>query len=171
MYKLNIPKKWIKIDFSIVRGLDYYTWIVFETFIFWDEKLGSIGSWWRYDNLTTYIDPKTSFSWVWFSIWVTRLEEYLFDKISKDNLPKTTSEYLIINFEETINKSLELYMKMIWEWQSVEFYPCSDKLSKQFKYADKKWIKYSIILWQNELDKWVYSIKEMKTWELNEVKL
>ncbi len=171
MYSLGLDKNNVIINLSIIRWLAYYTWTVFETFIDWDRSLGSIGSGWRYERLTSYIDSSTSFSWVWFSIWVTRMEEFLFEKIDKSNLQKTTSDYLIINFEETIDESLRLYTKLVWEWKTVEFYPESDKLAKQFKYADKKSIRYCLILWEQEIKNWVYVIKDLKTWESREIRL
>lgn len=171
MYKLWLEKDKVIVNLSIIRWLAYYTWTVFETFIEWDRNLGSIGSGWRYEKLTSYIDPKTAFSWVWFSIWVTRMEEYLFEKIDKESLQKTTSDFLIINFEETQNESLKLYNKLINEWKNVEFYPESDKLAKQFKYADKKWIRYCLIMWEQEIRSCVYVIKDLKSGESREIRL
>lgn len=168
---LWIDEKQLNVNLAIIRWLAYYTWTVFETFIDWDRKLGSIWSGWRYEKLTSYIDPKTNFSWVWFSIWITRLEEYLFENIDKDILVKTTSEYLIINFEDTILDGLKLYNKLITEWKSAEFYPEPDKLAKQFKYADKKGIRYCVILGASELEKWVYVLKDMSSWESREIQV
>lgn len=168
---LWVPEDAININFSIVRWLDYYTWTVFETFIDSDRSLGSIWSGWRYEKLTSYIDPKTNFSWVWFSIWVTRLEDYLFEKIDVKTLQKTTSDYLIINFEETHKQSFKLYNKLISKWKNVEFYPEPDKLQKQLKYADKKKIWNCIILWEDELKRKIYILKDMNSWESLEVKL
>jgi histidyl-tRNA synthetase len=51
---------------------------------------------------------------------------------------KTTSEYLIINFEQTIEESLKLYNNLSKTGKKVEFFPESDKLKKQFRYADNK---------------------------------
>ncbi|MCD6184820.1 MAG: ATP phosphoribosyltransferase regulatory subunit, partial [Deltaproteobacteria bacterium] len=49
----------IKIDISIVRGLDYYTGTVFETFLLGHEKsLGSICSGGRYDDLADFFIEK-----------------------------------------------------------------------------------------------------------------
>lgn len=155
----------IKINLSIMRGLDYYTWMVFETFIEWERKLGSIASWWRYEKLTTFIDKKSSFSWVGWSIWISRLESYIFEQTKPEK--KTSSNYLLVNFEKTQKEILKLYVKLINKWQNIEYYPKADKLWKQFKYADKKWIKYCIILWEQEIKEWKYQIKNMKTWEIS----
>ena len=88
-----------------------------------------------------------------------------------ENKAKTTSEYLIINFENTIQESLKLYNNLSKEGKKVEFYPESDKLKKQFKYADNKNIKYCIILWEQEKEKWIYILKNMQTWENKEINL
>jgi len=52
----------------------------------------------------------------------------LFENIKDRNLPQTTSNYLIINFEDTKKDSLELYSKLIESGKKVEFYPEPDKL-------------------------------------------
>lgn len=153
----------VKINLSIMRWLDYYTWMVFETFIEWERSLGSISSWWRYENFTKFIDNKTNFSWVGWSIWISRLETYIFEHIKTTQ--KTSTEYLLINFKETQENILKLYVKLSKLGKYIEYYPTNDKLWKQFKYADKKWIKYCIILWEQELEKWQYQIKDMETWE------
>jgi histidyl-tRNA synthetase len=62
------------------------------------------------------------------------------------NSVKTTSEYLIINFEQTISESLKLYNNLSKTGKKVEFFPESDKLAKQFRYANNKGIKYCILL-------------------------
>jgi len=159
----------VQINLWIMRGLDYYTWIVFETFIKWQKSLGSIASWWRYENLTKFIDYKTAFSGVGGSIWISRLESYLFNQIKSKQ--KTTTEYLFINFPETQKEIFKLYQIFLQKWKNVEIYPAWDKLGKQFKYADKKLISYCVILWEEELKNWVYKIKNMKTWETKSYKL
>jgi len=171
IYGLGVKKEKIVINLSIVRGLAYYTGTVFETFLEWDRRLGSIGSGGRYEKLTSFIDIKTAFSGVGFSIGVTRMEDYLFENIDLENMSSTTSEYLVINFEETFSESLELYSKFASEGKKVEMFPEADKLWKQFKYADRKWIKYCIILWGEELKKGEYVLKNMKNWESENIKI
>ena len=170
-YLLWIDKNNIIINLWIIRGLDYYTGTIFETFIEGDRKLWSIASGGRYEDFTKHLDKKTKFSGVWFSMWITRFEDYLFEKLDMQNEAKTTSEYLIINFEQTIEESLKLYNNLSKTGKKVEFYPESDKLKKQFRYADNKNIKYCILLWEWELEKWIYTMKNMETGESEEVSL
>lgn len=161
---------WIELNYNInlkiVRWLDYYTWTVFETNFEKNNTVGSICSWWRYENLTWYIDPKQKdFSWVWWSIGLTRLLSILFEMKNIEAKSISTTQYLFVNFDETIDKIIELYCKYLNEWKNIELYPNSDKLKKQLKYANNKWIENVIILWQNEQDEWIYKIKNMETWE------
>ncbi len=171
LFLLWVNKNDIKINLWIIRGLEYYTWTIFETFIDGDRKLWSIASGGRYEGLTKYLDKKADFSGVGFSMGITRFEDYLFEKLDIQNLAKTTSEYLVINFADTITESLELFTKLAEEWKKIEFYPESDKLWKQFKYADKKGIKYCVLLWKGELEKNVYTVKDLSSGESEEVKM
>jgi len=66
--KLNTNNLSLVFNPFITRGLDYYTGMVYETFFDDDMALGSISSGGRYENLTTYIDPKRNFSGVGGSI-------------------------------------------------------------------------------------------------------
>jgi len=165
IYLLGVDKNDIKINFSIIRWLDYYTWTIFETFIDGDRKLWSIASWWKYENFTQYLDKKTEFSWVWFLMCITRFEDYLFETLNMENVLKTTTEYLFINFDETKKEIFNLFNKFILDWKKCEIYPESIKIWKQIKYADKKRIKYIVILWEQELKDKKYIIKNLETWK------
>jgi histidyl-tRNA synthetase len=157
----------VSFDPYIVRGLDYYTGLVFETFLEKDFWLGSIASWWRYENFTKFLSDKIILSGVGGSIWVSRLESYIFEKVSLSG--KTSTEYLFINFSQTYDEIFKLYLDFLKEWKNCEIYPIPTKLKKQFKYADKKWIPYCVVLWEEELENNVYIIKDMKTG--NEIKI
>ena len=159
-------------DYSIVRGLDYYTWVVFETFIVWNEKLWSICSWWRYDWLTSYIKKtKDQFNWVWWSIWVNRLFDFILENLKENIFDE--ENYLIINFGfgDIFEKNYKLFESFINSWKRAEIYPYPDKLKKQFKYADKKWIRYVVIMGEDEIKKWVYKIRDMETGQEEECKI
>lgn len=138
----------VKYDKFIVRWLDYYTWVIFET-LYWNM---SIFSWGRYSLRW--------FNWVWWSIWLTRLFDILKNFIRYDYEEK----YLICNFWwwELFEKAFYL-MKELQKNNIVEIYPRPDSLKKQLKYADKKRYRYVIFLWEDEINRWVYKIKDLKT--------
>jgi histidyl-tRNA synthetase len=72
---------------------------------------------------------------------------------------------MFLNFEDTITDTLSLMQQFLTEWKICELYPIEAKFWKQLEYADKKWIRYAVILGTTELEKWEYQIKDLKTWE------
>lgn len=166
LHKMNT--KWLSLVFDpfITRGLDYYTGMVYETFFDDDMALGSISSWWRYENLTTYIDPKRNFSGVGGSIGISRLVALILEKGVAET--PVTTDYLCVNFSETFSDIAVLAEQLRQEEKKVEIYPSADKLGKQFAYADKKGIPYVVVLWEGEKAKNIYKIKHMKTGEETE---
>ena len=158
------------VDLKIIRGLDYYTGTIFEANFKSDEWLWSICWWWRYENLTWYIDPKKNdYCGVGWSIWISRILWKIFDE--KESSKWTIADYLFLNFEDTFMDVINLSANFIKDWKSVEIYPESEKLWKQFWYADKKWIPYVIVYWAWEKEQWIYKIKDMKTGEEKQVEI
>lgn len=168
---LNQSKKYTIVrDPCIIRGLDYYTGTVYETFFDDDMALGSISSGWRYENLTGYINPKKShYSWVGGSIGLSRMVYLILETTKPENT--THVEYLFVNFPETMKDIAMLANIFIDEWKNIEIYPSADKLGKQFAYADKKWIPHVVILGEWEKDLKRYKIKDMKAGTETEIAL
>ncbi len=155
-----------KINFGIVRWLDYYTWLVFEIQILDNPDLWSVCGWWRYDNLTTFLNKKFNCSWVWGSIWVDRIFGWLLEKGLLDKKPvENELDYFFLNFEETYQDILNLMGQFLKEWYNVEMFPFEDKLKNQLNTANKKSAKNVIILWPNEKTKGYYIKKDMSTWQ------
>jgi histidyl-tRNA synthetase len=172
LVNLWIEEKFIFINPSISRWLNYYTWIVFETFLFWYEKLWSIASGWRYDNLASNFS-KNNFPWVWWSIWLSRLICMLKEiwKIEYNN--KSLTKILVLNmWEKCLINNISLVKKLRDLWINTEFYLDSNvKMQKQLKYANNKDIQYTIIQWEDEINKWLFQLKNLKTWKQQEYNL
>ena len=153
-----------EVDLEIIRGLDYYTGTIFEAVFKNDSGLGSICWGGRYENLTGYIDPKKNdYAWVGWSIWISRI---LWKVFEKESLKKQTiADYLFLNFWGDMKPVFELAETFLKEGKCIEMYPESDKLWKQFGYADKKWIPYVVVFWEGERQDGIYKIKDMKTGE------
>ena len=158
------------VDLKIIRGLDYYTWTIFEANFKSDEGIWSICWWGRYKNLTWYIDPKKNdYCWVGGSIGISRILWKIFDE--KENNKKTIADYLFLNFDETFSDILNISSEFSKRGENIEIYPESEKLWKQFWYADKKWIPYVVVYGWWEKEQGVYKIKDMNTWEEKLVKI
>jgi len=153
-------------DPFIIRGLDYYTWTVYEVYFDDEMGIGSISGGGRYENLTGYIDSKKDFySWVGGSIGLSRMCYLILENFTPDQ--QTVSDYLFLNFEETFGEIISLSTTFIKDGKNIEIYPTAEKLGKQFTYADKKWIPFVVILGEGELKEKQYKIKNMKTGEEN----
>lgn len=157
-------------DFSIVRGLDYYTGPVFETFVLQEKSLWSICSGWSYEKFTAFLDEKNNFSGVGGSIGLSRMMEIVLDSMS-EKITTRSESYCFVYFEETIDEIIALYKGLLEIWKSCEIYPQAESFGKQLSYADKKWCRYAVILWERELKKGIYQIKDLETGETQEKQL
>ncbi|MBE6089931.1 MAG: histidine--tRNA ligase [Clostridium beijerinckii] len=149
------------INLKIIRGLDYYTGTVFETFLMENEKYGSICSGGRYDNLAQNYTDKV-LPGVGISIGLTRLFFVLKEIGFFNNYEiEKSMEYLIIPIGDTLEYCTEIYKKFIDKEKYVEIYLEDDKLKKKLSYADKLGIPNVILVGEDEeLSKQV-KIKDM----------
>lgn len=165
MVDLGIPDRNIKIDLAITRGLDYYTSTVYETFINGYEKIGSVCSGGRYEDLASNFS-KQKLPGVGMSIGLTRLFYQLQELGLIDEKIKSLTDILIIPMDESINEyGIEILNKLRDAGESVDIYLESGKFKKKMNYADKCGIKKVIILGEEEMSKREYSIKDMETGE------
>jgi histidyl-tRNA synthetase len=173
----NLISLWVdvnnlKINPTISRWLNYYTGLVFETFISDAESMWSISSWWRYDDLCSHFS-KNNFPWVWGSIGLSRLLSVLaeLDKLNYDK--KTVSDVLLLNLWDNVLKQ-NLWLIKILRDNSINseiYLDCDTKIAKQLKYADNKKIPFVIIYWEEEISKWLVQLKNLINWEQKEVSI
>lgn len=138
-------------DARLARGLDYYTGPVFEIQLMGPEKLGSLGGGGRYDGLVgTFM--KQDLPAVGFSIGFDRLVDVLEQlDLYPENVTWGT-EVLVTTFsEETVMDNLSLAQEIRDSGALVETYPNPGNLGRQFKYADKKGIRFVIVQGPDEI--------------------
>jgi histidyl-tRNA synthetase len=165
-----INRKYLKINPSISRWLNYYTWTVFETFIVWAESLWSIASGGRYENLASNF-TKNNYPWVWGSIWLTRLLAVLNSLWKLKINRKTVSKVLVLNmWNDFLETNLKIVETLRKAWINTEFYLDEAKIQKQLKYANNKKIHFVVICWEEEEKREVVQLKNLDTWEQIEIK-
>ncbi len=164
----NIPDENFKIDFTIARGLDYYTGTVYETFLDDYRELGSVCSGGRYENLAEYYTDK-KLPGVGISIGLTRL----FYKLNELKLikvkNKSISDVLIIPMIEELSIPILVATKLRNKGVNTEMYLQNKKLKAKFKYADKLKIPYVIVIGEDEVKQNVITLKNMETGEERKV--
>lgn len=164
MKALGVKEENIQIQLSITRGLDYYTGSVYETILTGYESIGSVCSGGRYENLAENY-TKQKLPGVGMSIGLTRL----FYQLKESNLLKESNahitECLIIPMKGYECKGIELLTSLRKDDKMVQIYLEGGKLKKQFSYADKLNVPYTIIIGEEEVKTKTYSLRNMITGE------
>lgn len=128
-------------DFKIARGLDYYTGMVYETFITGAESYGSICSGGRYDNLVS--QGKRHFPGVGMSIGLTRLISIILaNDWAKVSRPVPTCVLVAVDSEETRGQAEAVAWQLRARGINTEVSPTAAKYGKQIKYAVTRGIPY-----------------------------
>ena len=156
-------------DPSIIRGLEYYTGIIFEVNLKFDVKnnkdqviqFGSIGGGGRYDNLINnfgnYDAPATG-----ISIGLDRLVYALMQK--KEFKIKQTKPVVICIFDKSSMKEYINLQKILRKFGvSVEIYPGDGKLKKQMEYANKINSPAVILFGENEIKSGKPILRNLRT--------
>lgn len=164
----NIPKESIVFDPKLARGLDYYTGIIFEAIL--EGTSGSLGGGGRYDDLINQFVGKP-LSAVGFAIGFDRTLEAA--KELKLITDETTVTKVLVAYKDNGNEVLPTALKITTALRdsgvNTELYLDSKRdLDKQLKYANKKGIRFVIIIGEDEIKKNTIKLKDMKTGEQEE---
>ena len=136
----------IIIDPSITRGLDYYTGIVYETFLMDLPSIGSICSGGRYNDLAS-LYTKQKLPGVGSSIGLDRLLSALEELGSPFFEKNSSADILILNLDKNMNKEYQSIAKELREKNiRVDIYLETKKLPPQFKYAEQNNIPYGLFI-------------------------
>ena len=155
------------LDPAITRGLDYYTGIVYETFLEKLPSIGSVCSGGRYDNLAG-LYMKEKLPGVGSSIGLDRLIAGL-SELGITNAKGSYLDVEIFNTDENLNVQYqEVAAKLRKEGISVEVFPDTVKINKQFSVTDKKQIPWGIMLSNNSETANTITLKNLKTREIFE---
>lgn len=155
------------LDPSITRGLDYYTGLVYETFLNDLPSLGSVCSGGRYDNLAG-LYMKDLVPGVGSSIGLDRLVAGL-EKIGKidENLCFLdaeifcTNENLFVHYQTLANNLRKAGL-------AVEVFLETKKMNQQYTIAEKKNIPFGILVNEEQAALGVLTLKNLKTREQHE---
>lgn len=165
MQGFGMPKEAIVLDLSITRGLDYYTGVVYETFIEGYESIGSVASGGRYDDLASNF-TKQKMPGVGISIGLTRL---FYQLRQADLIRPKKGDYitaLIIPMSaEELDFALECVHALRKEGITVQLYTETGRMKKKFSYADAEGVRFTIILGESERKEKKISLKNMESGE------
>jgi len=148
------------LDPSITRGLDYYTGVVFETFLEGAENIGSVCSGGRYNDLAS-LYTKEALPGVGASIGLDRLVSALED-LGVFAAANAGPEVLILMLDEPLLGTYHRLSRSLREnGISAEIYPSTKKVSAQLKYAEKRGIPLAIFHGENEKERQLYNLRDL----------
>ncbi|HMU09096.1 MAG TPA: histidine--tRNA ligase [Ferruginibacter sp.] len=151
------------IDFTLARGLNYYTGIIFEAKAPEEVKMGSIGGGGRYDDLTGLFGVP-NIPGVGISFGVDRIYDVLEEmNLFPENLQVSTKA-LFFNMGEAESRfAFGTMQKLRSSGIACELYHEPVKINKQFTYAEKKNIPFVIIIGSKEMEEENCSVKNLDT--------
>ncbi len=156
----------VEFDFSLARGLNYYTGTIFEVKANAGTFTPSILGGGRYDDLTGIFGLK-NMSGVGISFGIDRIYDVMEElNLFPENISNSsTTKVLFTHFDEnTQSHCLQLVAQLRANNIACEIYPdLTKKLGKQFEYADKKHIPFVCTVGSDEIEKKTYAFKELKT--------
>jgi histidyl-tRNA synthetase len=160
----------IVIDFTLARGLNYYTGIIFEVQAK-DVQIGSIGGGGRYDDLTGLFGV-SNIPGVGISFGLDRIYDVMEASQLFPKEVQSGTDVLFFNLGDAESrKALELMHQLRQKNISCELFHDNLKMDKQFKYAEKKNITYVAIIGAKELADGTCNIKHLSSGKQETVKM
>ncbi|NUO18597.1 histidine--tRNA ligase [bacterium] len=159
---LGVPKERLHFDPTLARGLDYYTGPIFETTLPELPHLGSLTGGGRYDGLVATFS-KQNVSATGTTIGLDRIQTALTQLNQFVQVPSET-QVLIARFDdEGVSHNLEVAAELRRAGLRVEIWYDSDRLKRQFSYADQQRIPLVVICGPEERSRGEISIKDMRS--------
>lgn len=150
----------VVVDFTLARGLNYYTGTIFEIKAT-GVQMGSIGGGGRYDDLTGLFGV-SGIPGVGISFGVDRIYDVMEELGAFPESVHSSTEVLFFNLGEAESlAALALCTKLRNQGTACEIYHENVKFNKQFTYADKRKIPFVAILGSEELENKTVNLKNI----------
>lgn len=153
----------LELDFTLARGLDYYTGCILEV-VSTQATMGSIGGGGRYDDLTGIFGWK-GVSGVGISFGLDRIYDVMEELQLFPESQYASAEVLVLNFPETLTQAYDTAQALRHAGISCMLYPDAKKIQKQMEYAHRNSITWVMILGEQEVQSQTISLKNMSTGE------
>ena len=154
-----------EIDKYLVRGLDYYTGVIYEFDItLKDGKTLTIGGGGRYSSLVKELDGP-DLNCVGFGIGVNRLALVLADLYGLDTYKDVVNYYVMPMGENTYEVAFKVANSLRNNGKAVVLETNKKSFGSMFKYASRNNFEYAIMIGEEELKENQVIIKNLKTQE------
>ncbi|MGG9963313.1 histidine--tRNA ligase [Ferruginibacter sp. SUN106] len=156
----------IVVDFTLARGLNYYTGIIYEAKAPATVQMGSIGGGGRYDDLTGLFGVP-DIPGVGISFGVDRIYDVLKElELFPENLQVSTRALFFNMGEKEGAFAFDIMQQLRKAGVACELYHREEsKIAKQFSYAEKKNIPFAVIIGSKEIEQSYCQVKNLSTGE------
>jgi histidyl-tRNA synthetase len=160
----------VSIDFTLARGLNYYTGVIYEVKAR-NVQMGSIGGGGRYDDLTSLFGlPGIAGTGISFGV------DRIYDVMHELNVfPEAMNAPAMALFFNLGEKESALAFTTMQQLRhaglACEMFYENAKMDKQFKYASRKQIAFAVIIGSNEMQQKSCIIKNLASGEQETVAL
>jgi histidyl-tRNA synthetase len=155
------------IDPSITRGLDYYTGVVFETFLTELPEIGSVCSGGRYNELAS-LYTRQSLPGVGASVGLDRLMAAM-EELGLQSGEGAAPAVLVLFLDDALLGPYHVFAAALRAAGiPAEVFPEKKKLTAQFAYAEKKGIRLALIQGPEEAASGRLTLKDVTSRESTE---
>jgi histidyl-tRNA synthetase len=152
----------IVIDFSLARGLDYYTGPIFEIVDTSGKNIGSLAGGGRYDDLIELFGGKPTPA-TGISLGIERIIEVM-KQGKMFNVPRTNIKVFVANVNEEVkNDTIKIAQELRNNGISCQVDLMDRSLSRQFEFADSLGVPYTLVVGPKEMKKSKFVFKDMET--------
>ena len=164
----GLPSERLQLDVSIARGLDYYTGTIVETFLNALPAIGSVCSGGRYDDLAA-LYTKQRLPGIGASLGLDRLLAAM-EELNVVEKTSSPAPVMVVFFDKTqLSAYLQIAARIRTGGIGVEVYPEARKIGQQLKYADRKGFRAAVIAGDQELERDVCQLKDLKSGDSQEI--
>ena len=167
-------KNIISLDFTLARGLSYYTGIIYEVVPQTEVlpegfSVGSIGGGGRYDKLTEMFGFDGG-QGVGISFGLDRIYDVMeAADLFQNDIEDDRNILFCVMDNENMSTGYRLCKSLRDEGLSAELYPNALKLRKQLEYANAKKIRFAAIIGQNEILNKTIMMKDLESGEQKQI--
>lgn len=158
-YAMGVSSERIGIDYTLARGLDYYTGPVFET-IFTDDNIGSVSGGGRYDGLIGMFG-KQQVPAVGVSLGLERLITIMEERQMLSDISGQADVWVTVFNDAHQVHSLQIAQDLRMAGSRVLVSMKAGKLGKQFKKAHNAGVRWVIVCGPDDIENNTVQLKDL----------
>lgn len=156
---------------GFARGLSYYTGFIFEAY--GSQAEIALGGGGRYDGLVSTVGGP-NMPGVGFAIGLTRIMQYMLDKLAVKVEPDSALVYVAPLTDEAVGEAFRTASKFRSAGVPAEFEPSTSSPQEAIRKAERRGVRFLVMLGRREIERRVVSVRDLERrvqeeWTLEEI--